>query len=610
MKPRGKTRKASYRGGNELKRLPRDFSWRLLDSLLTALSQELPQDFVAEVSQVLRKRDPRLYHEIGARWGLQCMSPAKLPYSPHKVAGMQLILSLAKKEPSLETKSPSERKDDCIQGILREEESLVGRKIHRESVLSLAKAICVDVLGQCPDTDEIAMSAKHGPGVSIGASKGFESSYFKFSQWPYRVSPIARSLLRDVIRSDERWMGALEDSYRTRYGIPFWSILNWEIFWDKILEDCPFNRITTVPKDGTKDRPIAIEPGGSVYLQLGIERCIRRRLKLVGLDLNDQVPNQILASLGSVDASPEGPATIDLSNASDTISLELVRELLPPDWFELLNSVRSPWGVLPDGTALRYAKFSSMGNGATFVLESLIFYSLAKAISYRFGSPRDAKAIRVYGDDIVIPRYLWIPLKCYLESWGFRVNTRKSFVSGPVRESCGADFYYGHNVRPVFLKRIPRDLSELVGIRNRLHRWFVLHTGLSIPQELDDFFLKFVKHPRRVPIGPETEDEFDTFWHSTLTGRMPEFVRVRAYRRVPVRLPAREFHFRKLMHNLLHIGSSSGRFEVTMRGEGTLRQACRVVYRSFYRDWFGRIQDCTRHRHGGMTPTLSAVKTV
>jgi hypothetical protein len=525
------------------------------------------------------------------------MSPPPAVYSPRKVACIQLLLSLARKEPSLEVRSPSERKADCIQGILREEELLWDRKIPLESVLSLAKAYCQDLLGSCPETDDIAMGVKHGPGVAIGSTRGFESSYYKFSRWPYRVSPRARSLLQDVIRSDERWLGALEDSYRTRYGIAFWAILNWEVFWDRVLEDCPFNRITTVPKDGTRDRPIAVEPVGSVYLQLGIERVIRSRLKLAGLDLNDQTPNQRLAREGSLDQTPKGPVTIDLSNASDTVSWELVRAVFPPDWFSLLDSVRSPYGVLPDGTALRYAKFSSMGNGVTFVLESLVFFCLAKSVSIRFGHPDDASRIRAYGDDIVVPKYLWVILKYYLEAWGFHVNMKKSFTQGPVRESCGSDYYYGINVRPIFLKKIPDEIDELIGLRNRLHRWFVLRLGEGVPLSLDCFFLKHIERGESLPIGPESDTEMDSYWHSVQTHRMSEFVHVRCYSRQSKKILAKEFLFRKLMHSLLSVErTASGQFDVIARRSGTLCQSWRTVSRSFYRDDDGNLQDHARLR--------------
>lgn len=48
------------------------------------------------------------------------------------------------------------------------------------------------------------------------------------------------------------------------------------------------NRIVTVPKNYKTDRTIAIEPDMNMRVQKGIGRMIRRRLRMAGIDLNDQ----------------------------------------------------------------------------------------------------------------------------------------------------------------------------------------------------------------------------------------------------------------------------------------------------------------------------------
>lgn len=600
-------RNAHSRKGASLKRLPRDFSWKLLDSLFGCLCHELPAGLLGEWNEAFRLRSASKYLAMQARWGLQSIDPNEVQRTPYKMAIVNLLVNFAKKDPSFETVSPRERKTQCLARVLERERGLYGLKIPIDSILSLAKGHASRILGACPDVDTIATGVKHGPGTTTHRTWGHNNRYFKYLQWPYYVAPSARDLLRVVIQLDDRWMGALEDSYRTRFGIPFWSILNWTRFWDEVLKPWPANKITTVPKDGARDRPIAIEPVGNIFLQLGIERVIRTALLREGLDLNDQGPNQGLALLGSLEDSALSPITIDLSDASDTVSSALVEALLPSDWYTLLKSVRSPWGELPDGSCILYSKMSSMGNGYTFVLESLVFYCLAKAISDRFGHPSDRKSIRVYGDDIVIPKYLWFPLRDYLGHWGFSVNIKKSFTSGFIRESCGADFFQGINIRPVFLRGAPVDIPALLDIRNRLHRWFVCKLGCSIPQQLDEFFLSFVDRPDSLPVGPECDDETDTFWHSCDSHKMPEFVRVKAYRRRVQILPAREFWFRRLMHDLRGVESSGGRFQVNSPEMGTIRQTWRDVYRSFYRDDFGLTQDHTRPRYQADCLTIEQV---
>lgn len=228
------------------------------------------------------------------------------------------------------------------------------------------------------------------------------------------------------------------------------------------------NKVQCVPKNWKTDRTIAIEPSLNMYFQKGIGVVLRRRLKRVGIDLDDQTINQRHALLGSVN---DDRATLDLSMASDTISHELVCQLLPPDWLLALEQCRSPVGVLPSGKKIVYRKFSSMGNGYTFELESLIFWALSSAVTELFGG--DASLVSVYGDDLVVDKYVAPPLCDVLSYCGFTINDSKSFVEGPFRESCGKHYRLGKDVTPFYVKRPVDRLSELFLLHNKLYRWAV-----------------------------------------------------------------------------------------------------------------------------------------
>jgi hypothetical protein len=192
---------------------------------------------------------------------------------------------------------------------------------------------------------------------------------------------------------------------------------------------------------------------------------MRRKLRLkCGLDLDDQIPNQEMACRGSIDGSL---ATIDLSSASDTVARELVRFLLPHEWFERLDLCRSKVGLL-DGEWLRYEKFSSMGNGYTFELETLIFWSLA--VSCVKLLELDPFEVRVYGDDIIVPSKAYDYLIEVLTFCGFTANSSKSFREGPFRESCGKDFYDGLEVRPFFQKESLDGVETLFRLANGIRR--------------------------------------------------------------------------------------------------------------------------------------------
>jgi hypothetical protein len=168
------------------------------------------------------------------------------------------------------------------------------------------------------------------------------------------------------------------------------------------------------------------------------------------------------------------------------MSIEIVRELLPSDWFEFLDDLRSTRGNYR-GESFEWNKFSSMGNGFTFELESMIFLALAQASSDHLGSthwfsdtfgPRFKYAyVAVFGDDLVVPKMVSELLTRILSYSGFDLNSEKSFVDGPFRESCGKDFWNGSDVRPFFFKR------GLLKIRDLIH----LHNGVKhLSQKFDD----------------------------------------------------------------------------------------------------------------------------
>lgn len=222
------------------------------------------------------------------------------------------------------------------------------------------------------------------------------------------------------------------------------------------------SKLVFVPKDSRTFRPIGVEPLLNGLGQKGIGSYLRKRLKMFGVDLKSQERNQKLAERGSVDNSL---ATIDLSSASDTISYGLVMDLLPYDWFCFLDYFRSPT-ISYKGEIIELERFSSMGNAYTFELESLIFYSLCYGVSKYLNI--ETADISVYGDDIIVPVSMVETLYRVIESCGFTVNSEKSFCSGPFRESCGADYLLGSDIRPFYQKTQIADRDLFV-----MHNWFL-----------------------------------------------------------------------------------------------------------------------------------------
>ncbi len=269
----------------------------------------------------------------------------------------------------------------------------------------------------------------------------------------------------------------------------------WETAWGRCMlerRQLPSyvrgNRFTTVPKDAKKDRGICIEPSINVALQLSVGSVLKQRLSIAGLPLVDL---QDTHRQWARSASRMGDyATIDLSNASDTISTQLVKYLLPCEWFETLYSLRSPFTLL-EGKWVRLEKFSSMGNGYTFELETLIFASLCASHGLTAG-----QNFSVFGDDIIVPSEKASSLIGLLEFCGFSINKEKSFTSGPFRESCGGDFFSGVDVRPYFLKKEPSTPSEWISLANGLYR-----NALRLDMSIEDspFFVPWKRVLDQLP---------------------------------------------------------------------------------------------------------------
>lgn len=224
------------------------------------------------------------------------------------------------------------------------------------------------------------------------------------------------------------------------------------------------SRTTTVPKNAKTNRVICVEPDLNIYVQAGIGRLLREKLRRFGLDLSSQALNQSLASR----AWDEGLATVDLSAASDTISIEVVKLLLPPAWVHLLAYPRCSFTKV-EGKWIQLEKWSSMGNGYTFELETLIFFAMALACC---DEETERHQVSCYGDDIIIPAARVPSLMKALDFLGFKVNAEKTFSKGVFYESCGTDWFMGQNVRPFFFRSEHHDFPSICYLyANNARRW-------------------------------------------------------------------------------------------------------------------------------------------
>lgn len=310
---------------------------------------------------------------------------------------------------------------------------------------AVLRKIIVELIGARPPD---LTAGRFGPGTTF-SDRGWTSTV------PHKMSSDP-SLTRNAWPYLPQWLGTAWGSYTAERGGELCFV--------------PGNRFATVPKTAKTDRAIAAEPSINVFYQLGLGRVIRQRLRnRTGWDLNTaQDTHRRVAEESSLTREF---ATLDLSNASDTVAYNLVRLLLPRCWFEALDGLRSPKTLIDDRWVV-LEKFSSMGNGFTFELETVIFAALAMACSRELGfAGKLGYDVFVFGDDIIVKNDVYRTLKSVLEFYGFELNKEKSFFGEvPFRESCGGDYFAGEPVRPFHLKQLPSEPPDYFAFANGLKR--------------------------------------------------------------------------------------------------------------------------------------------
>lgn len=237
------------------------------------------------------------------------------------------------------------------------------------------------------------------------------------------------------------------------------------------------HRIQGVPKNWKTDRFVSTEPTAYQFFQLGVNAAVQDILyeRLSGLwyhyQVDTDVDNKELAKLGSIDGKF---ATIDLSHASDSVSMDLVTE-----WFgescldasvrhlrtcyaEFDLEIPDFWGPNRVRDIVAVKKFAPMGSGLCFLIETITFGSITEsAVRHTKGA---SHKWRVFGDDIVcdVAAVPWLLQE--LRAKGFSPNLSKSFFNTSAtsrdffRESCGGEYLNGTDVTP---KRISRKFNGL-----------------------------------------------------------------------------------------------------------------------------------------------------
>jgi len=221
----------------------------------------------------------------------------------------------------------------------------------------------------------------------------------------------------------------------------------------RISEDDLSARVILVPKDSRGPRLISCEPVDFQWIQQGLGRAIvelveRHPLTKSNVFFSDQSHNRCAALYGSACLRY---STLDLKEASDRVSTDLVRLLFPSHVFTYLEAARSLSTVLPDGRVIKLQKFAPMGSCLCFPIMALTVWAILTAAA---PDTDTREGILVYGDDVIVPTAYAANAMEHLESFGLKINRDKSCISGLFRESCGMDAFNGADVTPVRLRTV------------------------------------------------------------------------------------------------------------------------------------------------------------
>lgn len=250
-------------------------------------------------------------------------------------------------------------------------------------------------------------------------------------------------------------------------------------------------KVIGVPKTLKTPRIIAVEQTAVMYMQQALRHSIESGIKCSKyawsyISYESQIPNQEMARLGSLKGEL---ATLDLSDASDMVSNQLVREMLSghPLLAEAVDATRTRRADVPGHGVVRLAKFASMGSALCFPMEAMVFATIIfialhraqPTVAWKQLKEQFLGRVRVYGDDIIVPVEHAQPVADLLETFGLKVNRAKSFWTGLFRESCGKEYYAGSDVTIAKIRgvlpsrRMPRDerviaIVQTVALRNNL----------------------------------------------------------------------------------------------------------------------------------------------
>ncbi|DAD51872.1 RNA-directed RNA polymerase [ssRNA phage Gerhypos.1_26] len=340
------------------------------------------------------------------------------------------------------------------------------------------------------------MKFRHGPGAVSDLSRG-EYKY-SFPNWPPRLEALfpydmAGSTSLEIGYTDAH-VGAGPGSYE------------------------PASVLIDVPKTMKGPRLIAKEPTAHQWIQQGVSDFLRQRVQRsyvgISIDFNSQEPSRDAALRASID---NDTITMDLKSASDRLSCAVVERLFRrnPTVLSAMIACRTRYirNTIDKKSMglLKLRKFSTQGSALTFPVQSICFYmfcvGVGKHLHPTWSMERLSRQVRIFGDDIIIPKS-WEPLVTLsLETMFLRVNQTKTHRNGNFRESCGMDAWRGHDVTPPHILSMPiesepRSIASCIAVTNNLFLKGFWHAAAWLESRVPQKILK------RIPVVARSSGVF------------------------------------------------------------------------------------------------------
>lgn len=471
-----------------------DFVTKTLPSLGKALDKALasgdpflcPPGFKTRKDSTIPRLFGTLFEQVFDDYGYE-----RSDASVQAVSGLRQLTMIAYK---LELPTTEQQINDTIQKFVQTDRELAetpfavylagpekgtptDRKMQR--VLQRARRLIARVLSLSDPHDD-SFRPKHGPGAVATGEKREEKMQFKryyrrlADQFPYdkyfyfNVSHLCDEL-QDYLALEEIDSGTA--------------------------------KVVLVPKDSRGPRLISCEPLEYQWIQqmlmANMVNTIEGSEITRGLvNFTDQTVNRTWALRSSCGDIPQ--VTLDMKDASDRVSVELVRALYPDTWFQAIMAARSSATKLPGGEIVQLRKFAPMGSATCFPVEALCFWALATAaiqnryeeasgqthswmgtLSWTSVYPtkraEDDHRVFVYGDDIILHRDDHSFVEHTYSYFGLKLNQDKCCTGRFFRESCGCDAYKGVDVTPLKLKAV---WSSQLMASNSLLTFVAFHNAL------------------------------------------------------------------------------------------------------------------------------------